>query len=500
MGGKLADAVQMYSLGLRQPNLSLVDCVNFARDVVDAADRRRGRALVASRATAVAARSPSARWRTAPRGWPGRSLRAGCGRGDVVMTVIGNRPEWVYAMVACFRIGAVALPCTEQLRAGRPARAHGRGRAAAGGGRRARPRDGRARPASTARCCACRTSACTTRRPRPAADLGPRRPGADRVHLRHRRRAQADPPRPALPRRASACRPSTGSARARATSAGARRPAAGRSPPATSFIAPWLTGAAALLARRPLRPRGAARDGRARGRERALHGADRVPGDRQAGRAAAAAPAAPRGRRRRAAQPGGRASTGARPPASRSTTATGRPRPARSPGMPIGAAGAARARWASRCPGFRLWVDDGELCADPATVPTFFLDGPRGHLAHRRPRARGRGRLPLVRGPHRRRDHLGRLPDRPVRGGVGARLAPGGGGGRRGGGARTRSAGQVVRAVVVLRDGHEPGDALAARAPGPREGARPRPTSTRASWSSPTRCPKTASGKIRRAS
>ena len=35
----------------------------------------------------------------------------GDGRGDVVMTVIGNRPEWVLAMVACFRIGAVALPC-----------------------------------------------------------------------------------------------------------------------------------------------------------------------------------------------------------------------------------------------------------------------------------------------------------------------------------------------------------------------------------------------------
>jgi acetyl-CoA synthetase len=41
----------------------------------------------------------------------------GVGRGDVVMTVIGNRPEWVLAMVACFRIGAVALPCNEQLRA-----------------------------------------------------------------------------------------------------------------------------------------------------------------------------------------------------------------------------------------------------------------------------------------------------------------------------------------------------------------------------------------------
>ncbi len=33
------------------------------------------------------------------------------------MTLIGNRPEWVFALIACFRLGAVALPCTEQLRA-----------------------------------------------------------------------------------------------------------------------------------------------------------------------------------------------------------------------------------------------------------------------------------------------------------------------------------------------------------------------------------------------
>jgi acyl-coenzyme A synthetase/AMP-(fatty) acid ligase len=41
----------------------------------------------------------------------------GIGPGDVVMTLIGNRPEWVMTMCACFRIGAVVLPCTEQLRA-----------------------------------------------------------------------------------------------------------------------------------------------------------------------------------------------------------------------------------------------------------------------------------------------------------------------------------------------------------------------------------------------
>jgi acyl-coenzyme A synthetase/AMP-(fatty) acid ligase len=45
------------------------------------------------------------------------TLRArGVQRGDVVMTLVGNRPEWVIAMLACFRLGAVVLPCTEQLR------------------------------------------------------------------------------------------------------------------------------------------------------------------------------------------------------------------------------------------------------------------------------------------------------------------------------------------------------------------------------------------------
>jgi acyl-coenzyme A synthetase/AMP-(fatty) acid ligase len=47
----------------------------------------------------------------------GALAHRGVGRGDVVMTLIGNRPEWVLTMCACFRLGAVVLPCTEQLRA-----------------------------------------------------------------------------------------------------------------------------------------------------------------------------------------------------------------------------------------------------------------------------------------------------------------------------------------------------------------------------------------------
>ncbi len=57
---------------------------------------------------------------------------------------------------------------------------------------------------------------------------------------------------------------------------------------------------------------------------------------------------------------------------------------------------------------------------------------PRRLVLHGRPRGQGRGRLLLVRQPLRRRDHLGLVPDRAVRGGVGAGRAPGGGGiGRR---------------------------------------------------------------------
>jgi acetyl-CoA synthetase len=90
--------------------------MNFARDVVDRAPGERlalieldlqGRrkewsfAEVSDRSARLAA-----------------TMRArGVNKGDVVMTLIGNRPDWVFAMVACFRIGAVALACNEQLRA-----------------------------------------------------------------------------------------------------------------------------------------------------------------------------------------------------------------------------------------------------------------------------------------------------------------------------------------------------------------------------------------------
>ncbi len=32
------------------------------------------------------------------------------------MTLVGNRIEWVLSLLACWRMGAVALPCSTQLR------------------------------------------------------------------------------------------------------------------------------------------------------------------------------------------------------------------------------------------------------------------------------------------------------------------------------------------------------------------------------------------------
>jgi acyl-coenzyme A synthetase/AMP-(fatty) acid ligase len=50
-------------------------------------------------------------------GLSGVMLANGVRRGDVVMILVGNRIEWVISMLACFRMGAVALPCNPQLTA-----------------------------------------------------------------------------------------------------------------------------------------------------------------------------------------------------------------------------------------------------------------------------------------------------------------------------------------------------------------------------------------------
>ncbi|MGH2869611.1 MAG: acyl-CoA synthetase [Solirubrobacteraceae bacterium] len=90
--------------------------MNFARDVVDCAPAGQ-RALV--ELTREGERRVWSFGEVADRSarLAGTLQTRGVSRGDVVMTVIGNRAEWVLTMVACFRIGAVVLPGSEQLRA-----------------------------------------------------------------------------------------------------------------------------------------------------------------------------------------------------------------------------------------------------------------------------------------------------------------------------------------------------------------------------------------------
>ena len=90
--------------------------MNFARDVVDAAPPGR-RALVELARDGTRREWAFGEVSDRSARVAGTLARLGVRRGDVVLTLVGNRPEWVFTMIACFRIGAVALPCNEQLRA-----------------------------------------------------------------------------------------------------------------------------------------------------------------------------------------------------------------------------------------------------------------------------------------------------------------------------------------------------------------------------------------------
>ncbi|HSO97407.1 MAG TPA: AMP-binding protein [Solirubrobacteraceae bacterium] len=91
--------------------------MNFARDVVASAPP--GELAILELPRAGGRREWTFGEVTAAAAGMAASLSAaGVDRGEVVMTLIGNRPEWVLTMVACFHLGAVALPCNEQLRAG----------------------------------------------------------------------------------------------------------------------------------------------------------------------------------------------------------------------------------------------------------------------------------------------------------------------------------------------------------------------------------------------
>ncbi|HEV2075209.1 MAG TPA: AMP-binding protein, partial [Thermoleophilaceae bacterium] len=429
--------------------------MNFAVDVVCAAPPDRPALLALSE---EGARREISFGEVADRSARLAGTLAGHGvrRGDVVMTLVGNRPEWVYAMVACFRLGAVALPCTVQLR----------------------PKDLRARmDAVEPRVVVAEESELETVRltgfggpllaagaaatldatSAPAADLGPDDPalitftsgtaGAPKpIRHGHRylegQRVQAEHWLGAHKGDLCWCTAASG------WSKSARN----------AFVAPWLRGATALLWDGGFDP------------ERRLEVVERERVD-----VLCMAPTEYRAIAK---------SADLRPlPSLRQAVAAGEPLNARVvedwreragipvrdgygqtetgalTGVPVGAPVRAGSM-GKPLPGFRLWVERGELRADPATVPTFFLDGPRGAW---RTGDRGsedeegylwfEGRTDDVIisagyriGPF---EVESALVSHPAVAEAAAVAAP------------DEVRGSAVRAVVVLRDGHAPSDALA---------------------------------------
>jgi acyl-coenzyme A synthetase/AMP-(fatty) acid ligase len=469
--------------------------VNFARDVVEAAAPR-SLALVELARDGARREHAFADVVAEARRLAALLHAAGVRRGDVVLTLVGNRPQWVAAMVACFRQGHVALPCTEQLRPG-DLRLRLQATAPAAVVCDPRNRDvleaagfsgpvlwdepapgGPPSPVELAEddpCLITFTSG-TSGAPKPVVHAQRYLPG---------QRVQAEHWLDARPGDLVWCTAASG------WSKSARN----------VFIAPWIRGAAALLHDARFDPHERL-EVLARERPQVLCMAPTefrviakradvrpVPGLR--GLVAAGEPLNPEVLR------AWHEATGLWIRDGYGQTETGQ-----LTGMPLdrppvpGSMGRA-------LPGVRLWVQDGELCADPATVPTFC----RGVL----------GEPPLDRGvPWRTGDRVreqdgllffeGRTDDVIISSGY--RIGP----------FEVESAlvahpavaeaavvaapdeerGSVVRAVVVLREGHAPGAALARELQEHVKGAT-------APYKYPRivdfadELPKTTSGKVRRA-
>ncbi len=467
--------------------------MNFARDLVDRADRSR-LALVAVGREGGRREIGFGEVSESSARLAGALAARGVSPGDVVMTVIGNRPDWVYAMVACFRLGAVVLPCAEQLRV-----ADLRWRIEATSPRLilADERDastvadtGFDRPLLTLP-----DERLFEAEPAPAADLSPEDPA-----LIVFTSGTAGTPKPIR----HAQRYLTGQRPQAAHWYGARAgdlcwctAASGWSKSARNgFLAAWLRGASALLHDARFEP------------------AERLEViERERVRVLCMAPTEYRAIAKRAEL--------RRLPDLRHAVAAGEPlnpeivelwreavgieihdgygqtETGALTGMPIGPPVRAGSM-GKALPGFRVWVEDGELCADPATVPTFFLDGPRDRSWRTGDRAReddegylwfeGRTDDVIISAGYR----IGpfevesALVSHPAVAEAAAVAAP------------DDERGQVVRAVVVLREGFSARDALAAE-------LQDHVKQQTAPYKYPRivefaeSLPKTASGKIRRA-
>jgi acyl-coenzyme A synthetase/AMP-(fatty) acid ligase len=466
--------------------------MSFAADVVDAAEPSRP-ALVAIGRDGERREISFGEVADRSARLAGTLAARGTGPGDVVMTVIGNRPEWAYAMLACWRIGAVAQPCSEQLR---PADLRARMDAVEPRAVVADARDlelvaatGFGGPVVAAGEEAFESD------PVPAARFESGHPAlivftsgtaGEPKPIRHGhgylsgQSVQAEHWYGARPGDLCWCTAASG------WSLSARN----------AFAAAWLRGAAALL-----------HDGRFDPDERlALLERERVS-------VLCMSPTEYRAIAKR---------SDLRPlPALRHACAAGEPlnpevvrawdegvgvqihdgygqtETGHLTGMPIGPP-VRPGSMGKPLPSFRAWIDDGELVVDPATVPTFFLDGARDRPWRTGDRVRededgylwfeGRTDDVIISAGYR----IGpfevesALVSHPAVAEAAAVAAP------------DELRGQVVRAVVVLRDGHTPGPALAAELQ-EHVKAETAPYKYPRILDFATELPKTPSGKIKRA-
>ena len=187
------------------------------------------------------------------------------------MTLIGNRPEWVLAMVACFRLGAVVLPCTEQLRS-KDLRLRLDVAAPAAVLADARDLDQLQEAGPDCPVIEVPDETLFDAEPAPAAELAPEDPCLITFTSGTAGAAQGRAPRPALPLRAA--RPGRALARARA-----RRPRVVHGRERLVEVGAQRVHRALAArrrraaARRALRPARAARAPRPRAGQRAVHGA-----------------------------------------------------------------------------------------------------------------------------------------------------------------------------------------------------------------------------------
>ena len=430
--------------------------MSFVADVVDAADPSR-LALVAIAADGERREISFGEVADRSARLAGALAERGVARGDVVMTVVGNRPEWAYAMLACWRLGAVTQPCTEQLR---PADLRARMEMVEP---RAIVADSRDLELVTASgfdgpVLAVPDEALFEGAALPACDCG-----ADEPALIVFTSGTAGEPKPV--------RHGHGYLSGQRVQAehwyGARQgdlcwctAASGWSLSArNAFVAAWLRGAAALLHDCRFEPAErlellerervnvlcmSPTEYRAIAKSTELR---QLPALRHA--CAAGEPLNPEVVRAWQDLAGISVHDGY------GQTETGH-----LTGMPIGPP-VRPGSMGRPLPGLRAWIDDGELVVDPATVPTFFLDGPRDQPWRTGDRVsededgylwfEGRTDDVIISAGYR----IGpfevesALLSHPAVAEAAAVAAP------------DELRGQVVRAVVVLRDGYEPGDTLA---------------------------------------